>query len=121
MKEEEILKNNKLIAEFMGCTLTKIPYRDGGSFISVEFNAFEQDDICSDWCIDSDLLFHKSWDWLMPAAKKTTHLSGLISVDQEEYPYNTIDDIRHALAFGDINSLYKETVKFIKGYNESKV
>ncbi len=57
--------NNKLIAEFMGFTQEKnIGWYDNDMLMSQ--NVYDsQDGNCFD-----ELLFHTSWDWLMPVVEK---------------------------------------------------
>ena len=60
------MKENKLIAEFMGFTYEKnIGWYDNDMLMSQ--NVYDnQDGNCFD-----ELLFDKSWDWLMPVVEKS--------------------------------------------------
>ena len=60
-----MMKDNKLIAEFMGFTYEKnIGWYDNDMLMSQ--NVYDnQDGNCFD-----ELLFDKSWDWLMPVVEK---------------------------------------------------
>jgi hypothetical protein len=54
------MKENKLIAEFMGMEHCYRPYGDG--FMEVKENSS---------CVElEDLQYHTSWDWLMPVVEK---------------------------------------------------
>lgn len=52
------MKDNKLIAEFMGMQHTDIGWYDNEETLQLQNNTFDE------------LQFHKSWDWLMPVIEK---------------------------------------------------
>lgn len=81
------MKDNKLIAEFMGRTDL------------LECN-FEVD--------DRNKYYHNSWDWLMPVIEKIMDISF-----QEEGEYEDFYSIRDIIP--DIGQTYKAVVEFIKG------
>jgi hypothetical protein len=86
------MKNNKLIAEFMGWT-------EDMDSITHEGDKW--------WSSPDTHKYHTSWDWLMPVVRNvlmTIELDGL-DFDTEELRYNTLDC--------DINGVYKEVVQFI--------
>ena len=87
------MNDNKLIAEFMG---GEKPERtsDLRHFID-----------------ESSLLYHISWDWLMPVVESCYH-NGADS--------NEIGDITHALLDCDIDATHKAVVEFIKTYNDER-
>ena len=100
-----MIKENKLIAEFMGMQPTKIGWFDYEENMSeyacqlVGGNTFEE------------LQYDRSWDWLMPVVREiliTIELDSLY-YDTEELRYNTLDC--------DISGAYKEIVEFIMEYN----
>jgi hypothetical protein len=98
------MKDNKLIAEFMGMQETNLGWVDGRRHIL-------NDDSMS------PLLFHTSWDWLMPCLQKILDLT--FSDDEKEtsdseYFYLIRDCVP------DINHTYKAVVEFIKWYNQNK-
>ena len=98
------MKNNKLIAEFMGCTHPFNEIHDA-TLYKVEQGVFELD----------ELEYHTSWDWLMPVVQKCYETeivvqpaveggcSGLITFPLIGLPY--------------MESTYNAVVKFIKEYN----
>lgn len=112
MTQEEILKGNKLIAEFMGNKFTH----------------------CSSIkCVK----YHSSWDWLMPVVEKietfpfitTIITSGCrISMWEESVPYEWINvDFEDIYSFGGkyyvrtkIEATWLTVVEFIKWYNKNK-
>jgi hypothetical protein len=87
------MENNKLIAEFMQWKKVNaglIGYETPHSVALIK---------------PSDMLFHTSWDWLMPVARKIEEQNELIAA--------------HILST-DIDVTYKGVVKFIKKYNQKK-
>lgn len=86
------MKENKLIAEFMGMSLG----RDGW---------FDYEGVLGDNKCYLDLEFHESWDWLMPVVDKCYESGG------EE---NEVGDITHALLDCDRKETYNAVVRFIR-------
>ena len=96
------MKDNKLIAEFMGLEFSK------GEYYRPLYNS-------GDWIPENELQYHTSWDWLMPVVKKCYETeivvqpaveggcSGLITFPLIGLPY--------------MESTYNAVVKFIKEYN----
>jgi hypothetical protein len=121
---ENILENNRLIAEFMGqkSELYEFPQfgymNTKGDFIT-EFN-------------DSQLKFHKDWNWLMPVIEKiealdeksfetTSHFNGFINkrlyntafIDTKNYEVISSGNLMESR----IESVYTAILAFIKLYN----
>ena len=88
------MKDNKLIAEFMGFHRTEKGYIMGG-FGDGTFGLAEE------------LHFHTSWDWLMPVIDKC-------------YQEHMSKHIAEAVMTCNINEAYKVVVEFIKEYNDNK-
>ena len=93
--------SNKLIAEFMGFTQEKnIGWYDNDMLMSQ--NVYDsQDGNCF-----NELLFHTSWDWLMPVVQN-------IEQDCEGVP----QEMLNISLYSDINEVYKAVVEFIKNQN----
>ena len=91
------MKNNKLIAEFNGWKLSS----DGVTYI----NPQDQDDC---WLLQ-DMLFHDSWDWLMPVVEKCMQTGD----NTDEW-----DDLYNALSTVNKTNLHQAVVEFIKQYNK---
>ena len=89
------MNNNKLIAEFMGYEVKH------GKCYSPKYN---------DGTI-APMQFDKSWDWLMPVVQKVSSLC--------DEPCE-LDNMKHALLTGDIESVYDDVVEFIKQYNDER-
>jgi len=89
------MKDNKLIAEFMGVK----SYEAFGytNFVYSEDNHRTE----------VDLAYHDSWDWLMPVIQKCFDNS-----EDGDMQY-----IMHYLMVVDFNNTYKEVVQFINQYN----
>ena len=91
-------KNNKLIAEFMGCTHPHNEITDA-TLYNVSHGTFEL----------SDLRYDVSWDWLVPALKKaqqemSVNRAGLWKMITNPVDYN-------------IKDVHNQLVEFIKDQN----
>ena len=107
-------KDNKLIAEFMGVNPTilgdEITYEMYGAIDCIEDGVDEQH-----FFLEEQLLFHTSWDWLMPVVKKcfdTQHI--------EEGQHYFINWVVQEKTF-DIDVVYAQIVEFIKDYNKGVI
>jgi hypothetical protein len=102
---DSISENNKLIAEFMGVKAisraSNTMYYEGNESLGIE------------------LMYHKSWDWLMPVVEKIkcTDLSEEMVMDGVD---ELIDIIDSALCDTSIRGTYDAVVEFITRYNENK-
>lgn len=134
MKEEDIIKNNAIIAEFMGFTEKlssvrfKKPSKPGyGKLSDIIFinghNNPNGDDPC----------FHSSWDWLFPVLSKINKIKNELYEDYYKgtklaikFNYNTslaecimnLEDI--SVLDADIKECHKLATKFAKWYNKQK-
>ena len=93
------MKDNKIIAEFMGLTEPfELPQfgtiRPDGEF-KTEFNTHQ-------------LKYHTSWDWLMPVANEI-----IKSRDEQNADWD-LTDLKYALQTTNIEYVYKAVVEFIK-------
>jgi hypothetical protein len=92
------MKDNKIIAEFMGLEVLYRPNSNG--FIEISD---------TELCDVDDLMYHKSWDWLMPVIQKIMDISFFNGDPEDFYSIrNSIPQIRNT---------YKAVVEFIKQYN----
>ena len=101
------MKDNKLIAEFMG-----IPSYKQGRYLMFEYAD-------NNHRTEQDLAYHTSWDWLMPVIHR---IRDHVNVDMgfEEYDdwrenFKQIDPYNYSL-----EQCYKAVVEFIKQYNDEK-
>tara|TARA_R110000764_G_scaffold90777_1_gene173229 strand:+ start:294 stop:578 length:285 start_codon:yes stop_codon:yes gene_type:complete len=90
------MKDNKLIAEFMGLP-TQV-------FKSGKLNYKRNDS----WFEEHELSYNVSWDWLMPVLSKCFKTGD----DTQEW-----DNIMDTLFTCDIDIVYAQIVEFIKEYN----
>ena len=133
MNEQEILEGNKLIAEFMGWVCQTDPTeRWFGCWFD---NRLRKSDS------KNPLLFHISWDWLMPVLIKIGSLeiddgdvywnlqkddfslvvgkcSGGMSVECYYYSYLFESDYTNIINNGSIKSVWAMVIQFIKWYNK---
>ena len=120
------MESNKLIAEFMGYEILYRPYSNG--FIELSDTQL---------CDVDDLLYHKSWEWLMPVVKKIDNTITLSSKDESYlYCFDMVSE-NHVTIFDSLTSttivkvpfdkayerepVYKAVVEFIKWYNKNKI
>tara|TARA_R110002167_G_scaffold3430_1_gene16735 strand:- start:924 stop:1217 length:294 start_codon:yes stop_codon:yes gene_type:complete len=91
------MKNNKLIAEFMGC---ENPFNEihDGTLYKVEQGVFE----------DYELKYHTSWDWLMPVVQKCYKEMG----GKEVYSLHH-EKIMDAIIGINLETTHKAVVEFI--------
>jgi len=89
---------NKLIAEFMGLEVLYRPNSNG--FIEISD---------TELCDVDDLIYHTSWDWLMPVVSKCFKTGD----DTHQW-----DNIMDAMFTCDINIVYAHVVEFIKQHND---
>ena len=147
MTKEEILEGNRLIAEFLGYIY--VPYtagNSGGNHGWVLKNYKLIDKKMPKLFLGrttKDLLYHKSWDWLMPIVEKISTINHG-SKEGQRYIFNTnrcakfhINEndkpikirikgvmITYPMPFIEINSFdelegtWLAVVEFIKWYNE---
>ena len=84
------MKDNVMIAEFMGV------YSEVQGSLKYRYK--------NEWHKDYDLLYHRSWDWLMPVVMRCYESDIKIEVG----------DITHGLLDCDLESTHKAVVEFIK-------
>ena len=133
MKEKDILKNNRLIAEFMGWVCKprksyndnrKVLYTDKGKIFKYNKSAylFNKDP----WT--APLKFHSSWDWLMPVVEKieSLEINKLytvvdIAIYQCSIYHKKLKEVKF-FNFKDskIEAVYQTVVEFIEWYNKNK-
>ena len=104
------MKANKLIAEFMGHEILYRPYSNG--FIELSDTQL---------CDVDDLLYHRSWDWLMLVVRKCGDIrqeikKGNIPTDVEDY----WDEFLEGLQDADLEYTYNSIVEFIIWYNQKQ-
>lgn len=105
---EKKLEENKLIADFMG-------WKEQTDPTEKNFGSFRTDEgILHKNTNTEPLLFHSSWDWLMPV------IDSIYNMGFDEQENNKIGNITHALVDINIEDTYKSVLEFIKWYNKRK-
>lgn len=92
------MKDNKLIAEFMGYEVLYRPNSNG-------FIELSETELCD---VD-DLQYHKDWNWLMDVVHKCFE----VALDGDMW------DIMHFLQVADRGGTYQSVVEFINEYNRT--
>jgi|TARA_R110001606_G_scaffold384080_2_gene546714 hypothetical protein len=91
------MKDNKLIAEFMGFT------KDSEDLYLIDDYALRSENQYQATYVN-EMKYHTSWDWLMPTIKECYESETEIEVG----------DITHGLLDCDLESTYQAVVNFIK-------
>ena len=84
------MKENVMIAEFMGL------YSEVKISLKYRYKR--------EWHGEEDLLYHRSWDWIIPVVMRC----------YESDTKTEVGDITHALLDCDLESTHKAVVEFIK-------
>lgn len=94
------MKDNKIIAEFMGYDIST-SLRDG-----VECVEYAEDNIRA----LSDTHYHNSWDWLIPVVQRLIDVYWSIDEQDEQ-------DLQQSILNDRIGVVYQIVVEIIKQYN----
>ena len=94
-QENELLENNKLIAEFMG-----------------DISSMNAKVSFSKNCGVNDLQYHTSWDWLMPVVESI--------FERLDLRDDSANEIKKGMLVCSRNNTYKAVVEFINEYNIKK-
>ena len=110
---ENIIENNKLIADFLGFQKTDIGMYDSEGILKLSYtkdNVFDE------------LLFHTSFDWLMPVIKQIGDKTGFeLIMNYSESYWNNAGENPFDESFDGyekVEGVYKAVVSFINWYNE---
>ena len=125
------IKNNKLIAKFIGMEYNKNSWYDNNSILLKVLK--------NNGGIAINLKFHESWDWLMPVIEKIQIIVDSPKEYLKEYPglidfnidlsgasceiFIGNDRLIGITAFEPgtlLNALYECVIEFIKWYNKAK-
>lgn len=106
----ENLKNNILIAEFMG--YKPAPEVAPNYYIKKQTGAMRT----------NEMLYHSSWDWLMPVVEKIESLGGSVGIDgiknRTFHCYIYSNYIISCNSSSKIEAVYSAVVKFINNYKK---
>lgn len=102
------MKDNKLIAEFMGAVGTpKYNPTEWDVYITGCLDVDSDDENAQHFYTPDDMKFHTSWDWLIPVVNK-------IEMECEGVPIQLID----VSFYDEIHEVYWAVIEFIKEYNK---
>ena len=103
------MKDNKLIAEFMGVDSFKdsLATLHQGK-INVDVDVYEQ------------AQYHTSWDWLMPVVEKCLEKHNNL-INGRDVIDTSYSSIAQALQVVSLKETYKAVVEFIKEYNNDTI
>lgn len=126
-----ILENNKLIAEFMGCVLKSYPTAMKSPFHGRDVwwsDTSSNGKTRGFHCIKGEEHYHDSWDWLMPVVEKIESLnpSGDRWIVQIEGISCRIYSIDISIEFEKctslkLNSTYRVIVEFLEWLIQRKI
>lgn len=115
MEKEEILKGNKLIAEFMGFELS-----DTFSPALPPHYINKEGETLTGY-IDTELKYHSRWDdWLMPVWHKFRDLR-FKDETKSKLHANYVARLAQDLAYGTISELFNNIQIAIKWYNQQSI
>lgn len=110
MKKEEIIENNKLIAEFMEFpinTIETLGKREIYGYYTINVPT-KYTMYGKEYAHIDKLRFHESWDWLMPVVEKCFSFK-----DNDK-----MSELTNKFDFYNINEMYNAVITYIKWYNE---
>lgn len=96
------MKDNKLIAEFMG-----VQYKSDEDYIKTLKEMREHGIGYEQGYMESQLNYHESWDWLMPVVGKITR-------DKKYWENDYREHLMDIIPYAHIEDVYDAVVGFIK-------
>ena len=96
------MKENKLIADFMG-----VQYKSDEDYFKELAEMREDGIFYEQGYMESQLNYHESWDWLMPVVGKITRDEKYWENEYREY-------LMDIIPYGIIEDVYDAVVNFIK-------
>ena len=115
------MKDNKMIAEFMGLESREhINVRDLSHtvsfFVPVVSTGYEG----GNWLTCGDLPYH-TWNWLMPVVSKIESLGYVFTIQGGKAEYGEmISEARCFIEEDKLTSTYTAVIEFIKEYNDEQ-
>jgi hypothetical protein len=113
MTKDDIIKGNRLIAEFMGL----VPVDVFGSF-SVSHKHCTCNEATAEEAMDgfsSIAKYHESWNWLMPVASKISYKNYDMGMNGNDVLDKQLDN---SLLTFSIGNVWESCVEFIEWFNE---
>ena len=96
------MKENKLIADFMG-----VQYKSDEEYLKKLKEMREHGIGYEQGYMESQLNYHESWDWLMPVVGKITR-------DEKYWENEYREHLMDIIPYGHIEDVYDAVVNFIK-------
>ena len=105
-----ITENNKIIAKFMGATLTKD--------LQIMYPVYEGDS-----SYVKDLKYHLDWNWLMEVVEKIESLGYRVTIVRHICRIDLTEESKLIISenIKKIEAVYTVCFKFIQWYNENKI
>ena len=112
------MKDNKLIAEFMGAVGTpKYNPTEWDVYITGCLDVDSDDENAQHFYTPDEMKYHTSWDWLMPVVQKIESLGYVFTIQGGKAEYGEmISETRCFIAEDKLSSTYKAVVEFIKDW-----
>jgi hypothetical protein len=116
MTKEEILNGNKLIAEFMGAK--RMPHNSKLTPTLYEFPESIGNTNTHKWATDY-LIYHKSWDWIMPVVEKIENLGYIVSITGHNCRIEGDHVLFTSIRYNKMHSTHETVLEFIQWYNKN--
>lgn len=115
MKNDDIIENNKLIAEFLGWEKSEMKlFVPTVSTVYRTVEYYNGEKVVGSFTHPSSMKFHKSWDWLMPVVER------IVNEFPEYDHHKVVERVLQALMTADINEIYSSVIEFIKWYSNER-
>jgi len=101
------MKDNKLIAEFMGL---ENPFNEINDATLYKYKGVDEKGEFQFNIELHEMRYHTSWDWLKPVIDKLREECGIV----------TLSSRMHVNLYSDIGEVYEAVVDFIKTYNDEQ-
>jgi hypothetical protein len=133
-KQIETMKDNKLIAEFMGAVGTPMyAPKEWDIYITGHLDVDSDNENAQHFFTPKEMKYHSSWDWLMPVVEKIESMNASNDPYYSDSTFQVTNFVQNWTAsFLDRDNVevvqeegttrfeaaYKAVVEFIKWYNE---
>jgi hypothetical protein len=129
------IENNKIIAEFMGLSKTKMFFNlKTGNYVKIETDECEAH--ATEVYLKNNkpitmFYYHKDWNWLMEVVEKIETMGGAVCIGNgncvmiifylTDVMGESYSETRELTGETKIEATYNACVEFIKWYNENKI
>jgi hypothetical protein len=109
------MKDNKLIAEFMGAVGTpKYNPTEWDVYITGVLDVDSDHENAQHFYTPDEMKYHTSWDWMMPVVRRIVSDVVPFARIEDEYREHLMD----VVPFARIEDVYEAVVEFINEYNK---